>query len=371
LFSIWRSRLANKYIFFELLPTFLMGAFLFIFIILMFQSFRLTEYVIVHGASLSKLLEILLYLAISFLPVVLPMSLLFAVLLTYGRLSADSEIVALKSLGLNLFSLLLPAIVLGIVISITSMQTSFYLAPWGNRKMETILHELGETKPEANIKPGVFSEGFFDMVVYANEVDTNNNLLNKIFIFDERNSTSPMTIIAKTGKIIQETNSQGHTALLRLYKGNIHRTLNEVYTKVDFKTFDINLSKPNKQTEKNKTPLSYNLVDLRNALSNKESLEPKLHKKLEIEYYRRYALAFICLIFSILGVALGTNTNKRSGKSSGLVLSIAIVVGYWVIYATMETLAKNNTLPVALAMWSGNLLFLIFAFYKLHQSSKI
>ncbi|MCB0356035.1 MAG: LptF/LptG family permease, partial [Bdellovibrionales bacterium] len=187
-----RSRLAQKYIFFEMLPSFLMGAFLFLFIILMFQSFRLTEYVIVHGASVSIIAKILVYLAISFLPVILPMSLLFSVLLTYGRLSTDSEIVAMKALGLNIYHIAFPAIILGSLVAIISAETSYYIAPWGNRNMEVLVHKLGQTKPGASIKEGVFSEGFFDMVVYANKVDSKNNVLEKIFIFDERDPKSPM-----------------------------------------------------------------------------------------------------------------------------------------------------------------------------------
>ncbi|MCB9026600.1 MAG: LptF/LptG family permease [Bdellovibrionaceae bacterium] len=368
--SILRSRLAQKYIFFEMLPTFILGAFLFMFIIIMFQSFRLTEYVIVHGASINTIGKILVYLSISFLPVILPMSLLFSVLLTYGRLSGDSEIVAFKALGLNIYHLTFPAILLGVIIAFLSAQTSFFLAPWGNRKMEILVHKLGQTKPGASIKEGVFSEGFFDMVIYANEVDSKQNLLKKIFIFDERNAASPMTIIAEEGKIFQESSFTGQKAFLRLYNGSIHRTQNEIYTKVDFETSDNYLYDPVEQTEKSKTPLSYNLNDLNKDLDNKSKIEPNFYKKLEIEYHRRISLAITCIVFALLGVGLGTTTNRRSGKSSGFVLSIAVVVLFWVIYATMESLAKSNTVPVLLAVWLGNLIFITLGGYKVYQARK-
>ncbi|MCB0390418.1 MAG: LPS export ABC transporter permease LptF [Bdellovibrionales bacterium] len=363
-----RSKLAQKYIFFEMLPSFLMGAFLFLFIILMFQSFRLTEYVIVHGASMEMIAKIMGYLAVSFLPVILPMSLLFSVLLTYGRLSSDSEIVALKALGLNIYHLTSPAIILGVLVAILSAQTSYYLAPWGNRKMEVLIHKLGQTKPGASIKEGVFSEGFFDMVVYANKVDSKNNILKKIFIYDERNVSSPLTIIAEEGKIFQESTLVGQKAFLRLYTGNIHRTQNDLYTKVDFGTFDINLYDPVTQTEKRKTPLSYTLPEIKEAFKEKEKLKPKFLKMLEIEYHRRTALAITCIVFAILGVGLGTTTNKRSGKSSGFVLSIAVVVGFWIIYATMESLAKSEKLPVFLAVWLANFVFLFFGVWKVFKA---
>lgn len=206
------------------------------------------------------------------------------------------------------------------------------------------------------------------MVVYANEIDSKNNILEKVFIYDERNARSPMTIIANRGQVIQESSMLGQKAFLRLFDGNIHRTQEEVYTKIDFETFDINLYDPVKQTEKTKTPLSYNLKDLKQAFENKDKFEPKFFKKLEIEYFRRSALAFTCLIFALLGVGLGTTTNKRSGKSNGLVLSIGIVVSFWIIYAGMESMAKSGTLPVSVAVWVGNVAFLIFAIFKLHKA---
>ncbi len=362
-----------------------MGAFLFLFVVLMFQSFRLTEYIIIHGAKSETILHILTYLAISFLPVILPMSVLFSVLITYGRLSADSEIVAFKSLGLNIFHLSLPALFLGFLVTLISFQTAYYIAPWGNRKMEVLLHQIGQSKPESVIKGGVFSEGFFDMVVYANDVDSKSGRLFKVFIYDERNPKSPMTIIADEGQILQESNYQAQSAFIRLFDGDIHRTQDEVYTKINFKTFDISLYDPIKQTEKGKTPLSYNLTELRKALDdynkakltkpnpkNKkkkpEHIDENFVKKLEIEYFRRSALAFTCIVFSIVGVGLGTTTNRRSGKSGGFVLSIAVVVSFWIIYATMESLAKSQHVPVILAMWTGNLIFLVFGAFKMYQA---
>lgn len=363
-----RGRLANKYIFFEMLPTFLMGVVIFLLIILMFQSFRMTEYIIVHGASLFTIAKILLYLSISFLPVIMPMSLLFAVLLTYGRLSGDSEIVAFKALGLNILHLLFPALIISILVGIISLQTSYHLAPWGNRQMEIIIHQLGQSKPGATIREGVFSEGFFNMVVYANEVDSKNNHLKKVFIYDERNERSPLTIIAHEGQLIQESNITEQKAFLRLFKGNIHRTENDVYTKIDFDMYDINLYDPVIMSEKQKTPLSYNINDLEKAFQNLGTPK-KLLLKLKIEYHRRTALSFLSLIFAILGVGLGTTTNKRSAKSSGFVLSIGLVVAYWILYATMENFAKSEVIPVALAVWVPNIIFSLFALSSLKKAS--
>ncbi|HVK62098.1 MAG TPA: LptF/LptG family permease, partial [Bdellovibrionales bacterium] len=89
-----RAKLVIRYVLGEMIPTFFIGVIVFVFILLMFQALRLTEFVLIHGVQVTTIVQMMGYLSTSFLPILFPMSLLFTVLLTYSRLSADSEIVA-------------------------------------------------------------------------------------------------------------------------------------------------------------------------------------------------------------------------------------------------------------------------------------
>lgn len=353
-----------RYIFFETLPAFLMGVVVFVAILLMFQALRLTEFVLVHGVGLKTIFQLIVYLSVSFLPVILPMSLLFSVLLTYSRLSNDSEIVAFKSLGLSMGQLTLPAVILAIAATLMSAQTSFYLGPWGNRKFEVLINDLGQQKVGATLKEGVFSEGFFDLVVYANKVDSKAGLMSDVFIFDERDNKAPITIIAKEGIVIRENTSAGQSALLRLSNGNIHRTHQATYTKVDFATYDINLFDPHSFSEKKKSPPSMTLDELASELKRPDLVGKDL-RRLEVEYHRRWSLSLACLIFALLGVGLGTITNRRSAKGGGFVICLVALVTYWILYVSAESLARNGTLPAAVSLWLVNLIFLAAAIRSL------
>lgn len=365
--TLWQARLALKYIFFEMLPSFLMGAVVFIFILLMFQAIRLTEFVLAHGVSFTTIIQIMIYLTVGFLPIILPMSLLFSVLLTYGRLSNDSEIVSFKSIGISDKTLYTPAIILATLTCIVSAQTAFYLAPWGNRQFEVLVSRMSQIKASATIRAGVFSEGFFDLVVYANEVEAKTGILKKVFIYDERNSSSPLTIIAKEGEVIenQETslNMTARSSILRLRDGNIHKTQDETYTRIDFLSYDINLFDPIQFYEKQKAVQSLTLPELNKKIAEKKG-KKKDQLRLEAEYHRRWAIAIACIVFSLVGVSLGMVSNKRSARSSGLVLSIGIIIAYWLMYVSFEGFARNGTLPPALAIWSPNVVFLLFAYFS-------
>ncbi|MCB0365406.1 MAG: LptF/LptG family permease [Bdellovibrionaceae bacterium] len=353
-----------------MIPSFILGALIFIFILLIFQALRLTEFVLVHGVKVQDILQMIVYLSVSFLPIILPMSLLFAVLLTYGRLSGDSEIVAMKSLGLNLKHLSLPAIVLGAVTVVISAQAAFYLAPWGNRRFEVMINELGRLKASATIREGIFSEGFFDMVVYANNVDSKEGTLRKVFIFDERDPKSPLTIIAREGKVLQSQTREGNSALLRLLDGNIHRTNDAAYTKINFESYDINLFDPITIEEKKKSMLSHTLADINAGLKDPD-LEPQDRRKLLVEFHRRSALAAACLIFALLGVGFGTSANRRSARGGGFAICLGIIVSYWLLYIVFENLTKGSaTLPVGPMVWVTNILFALITAWSLKRASR-
>lgn len=360
------ARKATQYIFFEMVPTFILGVMVFVSILLMFQALRLTEFVLIHGVGFDVVFEIITYLTVSFLPALFPMSLLFAIILTYGRMSQDSEIVAFKASGLSMISILTPALLLSFVVAYFSAQTSFHLAPWGNRQFEVLITELSQTKAGATLREGTFSEGFFEMVIYANNVDSENGRLEKVFIYDERDGETPLTIIAKRGELIPDDRIPGHSALLRLFEGDIHRK-SEAHTKVNFNSFDIKLSDPIKKEQKAKSGPSLSLSEINEKLkagvTNKEELWT-----LQTELHKRWAIGVACIVFALVGVGLGTTTNRRNQKSGGMILCLGVVILYWVLYVTAEGMARSGQAPAALAIWTPNLIFTLIGVWALRKN---
>ena len=364
---MFKNRRVFIYILSEIIPAFLIGVFIFISVLLMFQALRLTEFMLVHGIKASTILRIMGYMSISFLPMLLPMSLLFAILLTYNRLSMDSEIIALKASGVNTGAIVLPSILFAVVVALTSSQTTYYLAPWGNRQFEVLINRLGSTKAAASIKEGTFSEGFFDLVVYANKVEPQTGALKDVFIYDEKNAQTPITIVASDGLIVPDSTHPGHSVLLRLFKGQIHRN-GETHTVINFDSYDVYLNDPIKFEEKKKTVTSLNFTELE-FLRRNESLSEDQRHDYDIEYHKRTALSVACLVFCVVGLAFGIVTNRRSGKSSGFVISVGFIIAYWIIYLSFESLTRSRQIPVTwLGIWLPNILFTVFALYKLRKS---
>lgn len=356
-----------RYILGEMIPTFFMGVVVFIIILLMFQALRLTEQVLVHGVPVAVIAEMMGYLSTSFLPILFPMSLLFAVLMTYSRLSADSEIVAFKATGLGMPSIIAPAVILSLLIGILSLQTSFHIAPWGNRQFELLITKVGSERPTVAIKEATFSKDFFNLVVYANKVNSKTGELDHVFIYKDSDSETPVTVIAQKGEIVQDRSSGGHAATLRLTNGSIHRTADGRHTKIDFSTYDVGLSEPVQNQYSMKSPPSLTIEEL-----NARMKDPKLKAadlvELQTEFHKRTALAFACILFALIGVGLGTTTNRRSGRGGGMVLCIGLIVTYYILYVVMEGLSRKGQLPPYIAMWMTNALFTVAAGWSLRRA---
>lgn len=362
---MFRNKRVFSYFLSEIIPGFLLGVFVFIGILLMFQALRLTEFLLVHGIKWTTIIKIMGYMSISFLPMLLPMSLLFAVLLTYNRFSMDSEIIALKSCGVNTSSIILPALIFSIVITLISSQTSFYLAPWGNRQFEVLINRLGNSKAAASIKGGTFSEGFFDLVVYANKVNSQTGQMKDLFIYDEKNPEAPLTIVALEGQIIPDETNPGHSVLLRLLKGQIHRNT-ESHTIINFDSYDVLLNDPIKLQEKKKSSSSLNLNELQ-TLRFDASITSGERQDYDIEFHKRGALSVACMVFCLLGLAFGIVTNRRSGKSSGFIFSIGFIVLYWIVYLSFESLVRSYHLTTWVGLWLPNAMFATLGIYQLKK----
>lgn len=357
------------YILGQIIPTFLIGIMIFIFILLMFQFLKLTEFILVHDVSIQTISLIIVNLSVSFLPIILPMSLLFSVLLTYSRLSADSEVVALKAVGYSPLYLSTPAIVFSFLISILSIQTLFNLGPAARLNFDKLLNRIGNQKVMSSISEGTFSESFFDLVLYTNDIDQSTNTMRDLFIYDQRNPKNPIAIVAKEGIISNTTDQEAQSANILLKDGDIYQLGTDAKTKLNFSTYKINISDPITHASSHQDTDTYTMTGLEKAMDN-ENLPLAFRKVLLIEKHRRWAIAVSCLMFGFLGAALGSRTNRRSSASTGFIVSVLCIMSYWVLYMVGNNIARSEYLPPAIALWLPNYVFLLVTIWAWQKQYK-
>jgi lipopolysaccharide export system permease protein len=351
------KKTTTLYILKEILPIFFIGLMTFTIILLMDKILKLIELVVNRGGSLSNILMLFLFISPSFLIMTIPVAVLLGTLLTFGRLSSDSEITAFKASGISLYQLFLPISIFALATFLLTSFLVFYALPWGNRGFKETLYRLAQSKVDIEIKERIFNDAFSDLVVYVDRVPLQGSHMEGILIYDQREKGKSNTIIAREGFLINNRESQ--EIILRLRNGDIHRFEPEAHTfqKIKFDTYDLKLE------------LAKAFVAIEKKLKDKEMSIEDIRKKMEeikriggdptsyeVELHKRYAVPFTCIVFALIGVPLGIQPH-RSGKSYGFILSIFILLAFYVCLTASEILAVRKIIPAFIGGWIPNFLF--------------
>ncbi|OGP73747.1 MAG: LPS export ABC transporter permease LptF [Deltaproteobacteria bacterium RBG_16_50_11] len=364
------KKTTSLYILNEISPIFFISLMTFTIILLMDKIFKLVELIVTRGVNPVQILKLLLFISPSFLIFTIPISVLVGTLLTFGRMSADSEITAFKASGISLYQLFLPIALFSIGAYLVTSLLVLYGLPWGNRGFKSTLFAILQTKASIEIKERVFNDAFDGLVVYVDRVPIQGEKIEGILIYDERDKASVNTIFAREGFVIN--NPQSKDIILRLLKGDIHRydPKTNVYQKIEFDAYDLRL-----ELAKALTVMWRKLKDWEMSIDDiKEKIE-FIGKRggdttsLKVEIHRRYAFPFACIIFALIGVPLGVQP-QRSGRSHGFVLSILILVAYYISLSASEVMALRKEIPPFLGGWMPNFLFGGFGLYLLIKTAK-
>jgi lipopolysaccharide export system permease protein len=363
------KKTATLYILKEILPIFFIGLMTFTIILLMDKILKLIELVVNRGGSLSNILLLFLFISPSFLIITIPVSVLLGTLLTFGRLSSDSEITAFKASGVSLYQLFFPISVFAFATFLLSSFLVFYALPWGNRGFKATLYRLVQSKADIEIKERVFNDAFSGLVVYVDRVPLQGNHMEGILIYDQREKGKSNTILAKEGFIVNNPESQ--EIILRLMNGDIHRFEPEAHTfqKITFGTYDLKLelAKTFAAIEKKLKDWEMSIDDIRKKMEEIKRTGGDT-TPYEIELHKRYAIPFTCIVFALIGVPLGIQPH-RSGRSYGFILSIFILIAYYVSLTASEILAARKIIPAFSAGWAPNLLFSGLGIYLLVKTA--
>ncbi|SHI51186.1 lipopolysaccharide export system permease protein [Malonomonas rubra DSM 5091] len=356
----------HRYIIKEISTPALLSLFIFTFVILMGRIPRLTELVINKGVPLFDIVQLFAYMLPNFFSITVPLSFLLGILLAFGRLSADSEFIALKASGVSLYMLLKPVIVMAVCFSLLTGWLTISAKPAGKRAFSAKLFQIASSQASVGIRPGIFNDDFDGLVLYTREMNDRDGIMRGVFISDEREGETPTTIVARQGRFIPDPNN--YTLTLRLNNGTIHRSPNGekklTYQTIGFTSYDINLATNNETGEQPRVRRSsMSWSQLNEAYKENENAKSRL--KLSVEKHERLSVAFAPLVLALVGVPLGLQST-RSGKGAGFAMALAISLVYYLLLSINTTLASRGFIPPVIALWFPNVFFLIGGSYFLH-----
>ncbi len=361
----------NRYILREIAVPFWLGLAVFTFILLIARILKLVDMVVSRGVPLLEVLKLFSYILPAFLEVTVPMAVLLAVLVAFGRLSSDSEIVALKSSGVSLYQLMRPTAFFAVTVYLVALAMSLYARPWGNTLLRNGLYEIAKIRASAGIKEKVFTDDFAGLVIYVDHIEPPGNTLHRILIADTRDPGQRNTVFARLGILVP--NEAHHVLTLRLLEGSSHTFFpkDQSYHRTDFNIYDITLDLNTalaKLHPRERDPSELTVSELRTAIATKQAAgEPALSEAVELQ--RKFSIPFACLAFTAIGIPLGIRPS-RSAHSRGFSLSLALIFLYYLLLTLGQGLGERGVLDAGVALWIPNILLTALAGILLFRAAR-
>ncbi len=363
-------KIIHRYIFKELITPFLLALLIFTFIFLISRILQLTEMMVNRGVSGLDIIKLFIYAAPYFFVFTIPMSVLFAVVLTFMRLSADNEITALKGAGVNLYQLLPAVLTLALIGFTLTLFVSVHLLPRANTALRDHLFHMASSRAEVVIRERVFIDDFEGLVLYVEAVNPRTWGLNRIFISDERDPQNSAVILAKKGVLLRDPAER--SLALRLFNGVIDRlSADRVRTEtISFATYDLKIdvrqmAAARRAGGRHREELKMGELLNKMAKLKKGSLEYYLHFMV---FHERLSIPFACLCLGLLGMPLGIQTRLRR-TYSGLILAVSAFLSYYLLYMAAKGLGETGLYPPLLGLWLPNIVFSALTVYLIIRTA--
>ena len=364
-------RIIPYYILREMVPSFVITILVMTFILLMAKVLELTELVVVKGIRPGVIFNLLALSMPYFLSLTTPMATLLAVLLAFLRLSGDNEITVLKSAGVGLYQLLPPVILFCLWTCLLTLFFSLYLVPASNRGFRNELLALAKVRADVGIKERVFNVAFNNMVLFVNHIPLGSDMMEDLFIQDQRDPDMISVIIASRGRIATDTKHRD--LIFQMFNGVIdrmNRSQETTYT-ISFDKYELKLNLgsgegPGAFLKRDQYEMP--LEELWRAADRLKQKGDRKYAAYLMEAHRRLSLPFACLVLGLVAVPLGIRFRGR-GRNWGVTLGLIIFLIYYLMLTIGRSFMDSVYYPPVVGMWMPNLVIGAAALFLLRRTN--
>ncbi|MGZ5513545.1 MAG: LptF/LptG family permease [Candidatus Aminicenantales bacterium] len=355
-------RLIDRYLLREVVPPFLVGLLLIVFVLLMNQVLLLADLFIDKGVPVLQALRVLGLLIPSILVFALPMAVLMGILGGLARLSADSEIVAFRSLGVGPRRLAGPLLLFGLGGFLLTLPLALSIAPHANNAWVRTMTESVIARVRLDVEPLEFNETLPDMVFLVRDVGRD-KVWHDVFAYMGKDPSNPRLVMARSGTVRLFPEKQ--RAVLELSDGHVYSgplaapgedtltTFEHLEEEIDVEGLFPSVSNEKRVREKDIGELVRDLRTLE-AAGPAERPDTRQIRAHRIEIHKKLALPAACLVFALLGLPLGVMTG-RAGRTGGFSLGLGIILLYYALITAGEKMAMDGRLSAFLGMWGPDI----------------
>ncbi len=342
-------RIIDRYIWREVYSHALLGLAVFTFVLFVPQLVRLMELVVRHSADAPVVIELVLCLLPGVLTFTLPMAVLVGVLLGLGRMSADSETIALHAVGIGARRLFLPVVALAGAATALTLFLTLSIGPAALRQFGSLEQRLRSTQASFEIQPRVFDERFPGFVLYVQDVEASASHWRGLLLAETGGQASRLTLAQEA---VVAADRVQNAIQLHLVNGSTHEYSAEEPTRYSFSSFGqstlpVRVTTSATESSASSTKAGAPLGDLLAATGDER-------REARVEVHRRLALPAACLVFALAGLPMAVRP-RRGGRAAGVVFTLTLIIAYYLLFVTGAGMARRGALTPFLGLWLANL----------------
>jgi LPS export ABC transporter permease LptG len=353
-------RILDEYIVVEFLKTFTLVLSGFVLLMLVFTFFDLVGDILRNHIPMTTVGEYLINLTPSMLYHIAPLAVLIAVLVTFGVLNRNSELIAMKATGISLYRLVVPVVSIAAILAVSLFLFSEYYLPQANRRQEALRNIIKGRPPQTVLHPEqkwIFGQphpGEPGRIFYYQFFDPDRNEFANLSIFEFDPSTFALSRRIFGARVFWDSGaaswrfqhgwerdiSGANVTNYREFRQTSFAEIHEdpgYFTKEEIQAQEMNFGQLDKY-----------IRDLRQ--SGFDTM------RLRVALWHKLAYPLVAVVMAVLAIPFALSMGRR-GSLTGIAVAIFVALTYFVVDGTFGAMGNVNYLPAALAAWSPDILF--------------
>ncbi|HKO61556.1 MAG TPA: LptF/LptG family permease, partial [Pyrinomonadaceae bacterium] len=356
-------KLIPRYVISSAVPYVLLSLFLLTAILLTQQAGRFAEIALYADLPFSLVIEIGAALLPGVLVLTLPVAVLAGIVIGFARMGSDSEIVVMRAAGIGTWSLVWPALLLGLIATAATTFLHMKEAPQAARDLRRAALQGALRKLESPVEPRTFNTEIPGYVIYVRDGDKTQGSWARVFIYAQQPDGSTRVVTARSGRIDSSGDKSelvlsDASALKIPAPGNSDQSY--VVERLEQLRIAIDTGRAALLDQISKDETSAEEMDWRELREMAATGTAKERNEAERTFHRRLALSVAPFLFALFGALLGLRI-RRGGRAAGVLLAIGVVVLYYLLSLLGESIVRTNTVPAIVGQWIATAVILLLS----------
>jgi LPS export ABC transporter permease LptG/LPS export ABC transporter permease LptF len=361
-------RILDEYVIREFLNVFILVLAGFVMLLLVFTVFELIGDIIRNHIGISTIGAYLVNLTPSMLYQITPLAVLIAVLVTFGVLNRNSELIAMKATGISLYRLVVPVVTIAAILSISLFFFEEFYLPQANRRQEALRNVIKGRPAQTYLHPeqkwifGQSHNGDPSHIFYYQFFDADKNEFANLSIFEFDPNTFSLSRRIFATRVYWNDESKSWN-FQKGWERDIDGANVKNYSEFHLTAFPEIREEPSyfKKESLQSQEMSFGQLDRYIRDLGQSGFDTM---RLRVALWHKLAYPLITVVMAILAIPFSLSMGRR-GSLTGIAVAIGVALVYWVIDSLFGAMGNVNYLPAVLAAWSSDVLFGLVGGYLL------